>query len=115
MVPRKFYIFFSTIATEYNKHLPLYILVSLNFHSERLYRAFIARVLLLTVVAALEFTYFSSSLLPAITKSVDFKCTIGYTIKYECTGHPGQFYEYLGRNTPKKILAKAGSGVTILF
>ena len=88
-----------SVLTVCSKYLPLFILVSLDLYSERLYRAFITRVLLLTVVAALEFTYFFSGLLPAITKSVNFKCTIGYTIKYECTGHPGQFYEYIGRVT----------------
>ena len=38
-------------------------------------------------------------MLPTITGSVDFRCSIG-PLLYDCTGHPGQFYEYLG----KKIL-----------
>ena len=51
--------------------------------------------MLLTIVAALEFVYFFSLCLPALTRSIYFECNIG-PLKYECTGHPGQFYLLLG-------------------
>ena len=67
----------------------------INIHSTSLYRAFISRLLLLTIVASLQFSYFTIGLLPTLTKSVDFRCSIGPLI-YTCSGHPGKFYEYLG-------------------
>ena len=76
------------------------------FYSESLYRAFIVRIVLLTVMASLEFTYFTLRLLPMISKSVTFRCDIG-PLLYECTGHPGQFYAYLGKkNNRREILYK---------
>ena len=49
---------------------------------------------MLTVVATLEFSYFLGLCLPALSKSVYFKCQIG-PLHYDCTGHPGQFYVLL--------------------
>ena len=67
-----------------------------QFHfSAKLYRAYVSRIVLLTIVAALEFVYFFSLCLPALTRSIYFECNIG-PLKYECTGHPGQFYLLLG-------------------
>ena len=65
------------------------------YFSAKLYRAYVSRIVLLTIVAALEFVYFFSLCLPALTRSIYFECNIG-PLKYECTGHPGQFYLLLG-------------------
>ena len=65
------------------------------FYSEKLYRAYISRNVLLTVVATIEFSWYVVWCLPALSKSVYFKCHIG-PLSYDCTGHPGQFYVLLG-------------------
>jgi len=66
--------------------------------SEKLYRAFVSRNVMLTVVATLEFGYFLGLCLPSLSKSVYFKCQIG-PLHYDCTGHPGQFYVLLSSFT----------------
>ena len=65
-----------------------------SLSSEKLYRAYVSRNVMLTVVATLEFSYFLGLCLPALSKSVYFKCQIG-PLHYDCTGHPGQFYVLL--------------------
>ena len=50
---------------------------------------------MLTVIATVEFVWYVAYCLPLLSKSVYFKCQVG-PLSYDCTGHPGTFYVYLG-------------------
>ena len=63
--------------------------------SEKLYRAYVSRNVMLTVIATVEFAWYVAYCLPLLSKSVYFKCQVG-PLSYDCTGHPGTFYVYLG-------------------
>ena len=65
---------------------------------------------MLTVVATLEFGYFLGLCLPALSKSVYFKCQIG-PLHYDCTGHPGQFYVLLCKHITKMVILTGVSNV----
>ena len=47
------------------------------------------------MIATVEFVWYVAYCLPLLSKSVYFKCQVG-PLSYDCTGHPGTFYVYLG-------------------
>ena len=67
---------------------------------------------MLTLVATLEFGYFLGLCLPALSKSVYFKCQIG-PLHYDCTGHPGQFYVLLCKYITEILIRTAASKISI--
>ena len=76
---------------------------SFLFNSERLYRAYIIRLVLLMIVSGLEFSCFLVIVFPILASNLLLKCDIG-EFSYECAGHPGQFYLYIGKLLASNLL-----------